>query len=271
MFDICWGDRPEDRARDCLNTALWRLRRALEPDATSDGTYLVTTQAGEVGFNWGSQHWLDLEAFEASTKRFLALPADGLEPAHAQGAEAILPLYEGDLLEGFYEDWALCERERLRMTYLDCLVRLVRYHRQHGAFEQSIDYACSILRLDPLREDIHREIMWLYCQTGRRALAVQQHKICTEVLNSELGIAPMPETEALLAQIMSGAEVAPSGQEQPSSPLLSLPQRLVMPEEAWHLLGNAMQRLDAAREELAAAMRMMGGSAASEVRGRLDP
>ena len=269
LFDICWGDRPENRARDCLNTALWRLRRALEPDDTCDGTYLVTTQAGEVGFNWDSRHWLDLEAFETCTRRFLALPADGLELEQAQDAETILPLYEGDLLEGFYEDWALHERERLRMAYLNCLVRLMRYHRRRGAFEQSIDFAYSILRLDPLREDIHREIMRLYCQTGRRALAVQQYKVCTEVLSSELGIAPMPETQALLAQILSGAEVTRPGHDKPSSPQTSPAQHLVMSEEAWHLLGSAMQRLDAAREELTGAMRLIGGVTTSEPDGRL--
>jgi DNA-binding SARP family transcriptional activator len=31
LTGIFWGDHPENRARSCLSTALWRLRKALEP------------------------------------------------------------------------------------------------------------------------------------------------------------------------------------------------------------------------------------------------
>ena len=42
-----WGGYDESRARDCLNTTLWRLRRVLEPKGTPRGTYLITTPTGE--------------------------------------------------------------------------------------------------------------------------------------------------------------------------------------------------------------------------------
>jgi len=51
LADLFWGDQSEDRARKCLSTALWRLRKVLEPDGIRRGTYLVTTSRGEVGFN----------------------------------------------------------------------------------------------------------------------------------------------------------------------------------------------------------------------------
>lgn len=257
LFDICWGDRPENQARDCLNTALWRLRRALEKDTISKGTYLVTTQAGEVGFNWGCEHWLDLESFDVCTRKFLGLTGDGLAPEHVQAVEAVLPMYEGDLLEGFYEDWALRERERLRLVYLDCLERLMRYHHKRGAYEQSLHLGRSILRLDPLREDIHREIMRLYLQTGQRTLSVNQYKICSEILAAELGISPMPETETLLAQIMSGVTVTHPEPVKPRHLTLPGDRRQAISEEARLLLEHAMQRLRAAREELTCAMQLI--------------
>jgi DNA-binding SARP family transcriptional activator len=245
LAELAWGDRPDDQARGALNTALWRLRNLLEPEGTTRGTYLRTTASGEVGFNWDSNHWLDLAVFEKCASCILALPSDAMQPEHARQLETVLPLYDGELLEGFYEDWAVNERERLRDLNLSCLTRLMRYHRRHQAREQSLHYAQEILRLDPLREEIHREAMRLFAENGERALAIRQFEWCRQILTAEMGIAPMPETEALYRQILSGA--APS----------SLPPRS-NPEPA--TLSQALQQLQAARQELAKAQSRLQGA-----------
>ena len=114
LAELAWGDRPDDQARGALNTALWRLRHLLEPAGTPRGAYLRTTTAGEIGFNWDSDYWLDLAAFEKCANYILAIPTDAMQAEHARQLEAILPLCAGELLEGFYADWAVHERERLR-------------------------------------------------------------------------------------------------------------------------------------------------------------
>ena len=126
LAELAWGDRPDDQARAALNTALWRLRSLLEPEGVTRGAYLRTAASGEVGFNWDSNHWLDLAVFEKCANCILAIPPDAMQPGHAGQLEAILPLYDGELLEGFYEDWAITERERLRDLNLRCLTRLMR-------------------------------------------------------------------------------------------------------------------------------------------------
>ena len=245
LAELAWGDRPDDQARGALNTALWRLRNLLEPEGTTRGTYLRTTASGEVGFNWDSNHWLDLAVFEKCASCILALPSDAMQPEHAQQLETVLPLYDGELLEGFYEDWAVNERERLRDLNLSCLTRLMRYHRQQQAREQSLHYAQEILRLDPLREEIHREAMRLFAENGERALAIRQYECCRQILTAEMGIAPMPETEALYRQILS--DTAPS----------TLPPRS-NPEPA--TLSQALQQLQAARQEFAQAQSRLQGA-----------
>ena len=54
-----------------------------------------------------------------------------------------------ELLEGFYDDWVLRERERLRLLYLRCLRQLMHVYRQQGAFEESLACAQQILACDP--------------------------------------------------------------------------------------------------------------------------
>jgi DNA-binding SARP family transcriptional activator len=239
LAELAWGDRPDDQARAALNTALWRLRNLLEPEGITRGAYLRTASSGEVGFNWDSNHWLDLAVFEKCASCILAIPPDAMQPEHAGQLEAILPLYDGELLEGFYEDWAISERERLRDLHLSSLTRLMRYHHRCQELDQGQRYAQEILRLDPLREEIHREAMRLFAENGQRALAIRQFELCRQVLAAEMGIAPMPETEALHHQIISGAGLAVA------SPLLSDPEPTT--------LAHALQQLNAAQQEFARA------------------
>lgn len=211
LAGMLWGDRSDDKARRCLNTALWRLRGALEPEGIARGTYLVSSAANELGFNCASDHWLDVAVFEEQVHRALAGPAGSVQNRDLDGLWESVQLCSGELLEGFYDDWVLRERERLRLLYLRCLRQLMQSYRQQGAYEDSLACAQQILACDPLREEVHREVMRLYCDLGQRALAVRQYQRCREVLADELGILPMEETRALYAHI-AGRRWPDSGQ-----------------------------------------------------------
>jgi DNA-binding SARP family transcriptional activator len=203
---LFWGEQNQERARGCLNTTLWRLRCALEPAGVPHGTYLISNYCGEVAFNRDSRYWLDVAIFEEQIKSILATPHESVEASEVKELENIMHLYRGELLEGFYNDWALRERESLRTLYLNGLAYLMKYEKYYGLHEKSLTYGRHILEVDPLREEIHREMMRLYAENGQRALAARQYKSCCEVLRVELDIQPMAETQALYAHIMSSGE-----------------------------------------------------------------
>ena len=223
LLDVFWMNIPPDRARSSLATALWRLRHLLEPDDVRPGTYLVANNTGEVGFNWESSHWLDAAAFEQPIHPLLRKPTSELGEDDIARIEALLTLYRGELLEGIYEDCALRERERFRTLHLNCLTRLMEFHASRGNFAQSIAYGQEILRRDPLREEIHRGLMCIYLESGQRALAIRPYTQCCELLEQELGVPPLEETQALYQQIVAssrpGAQV--SGQP-PTSEIAQL-------------------------------------------------
>lgn len=244
-----WGDRSESRARGCLSTALWRLRQVLEPKGIASGTYLVTTSTGEVRFNGKSDHWLDVAVFEEVVTPILATPVRVMDDAAARELEAALELYTGELLEGFFDDWALRERERLRGLYLNSLAHLMQYHKNRGDYEQSLGYGQRILDYDPLREEIHRELMRLYVENGQRALAVRQYETCCEVLDAELSIPPMEETRALHDQITTETG---RHRVQPSDPA----ERTTF-QNAIQQLQHAMQDLDQAQLQLQRAIQLV--------------
>jgi DNA-binding SARP family transcriptional activator len=208
LLGTFWGEQDEESARNCLNTILWRLRRVLEPTGVARGTYLVTTSSGEVGFNDQSPHWLDVEVLERCAAAFSTAADAMFKDSDVAGLEEAVRLYMGDVLDGVFDDWALRERERLRGLYLSSRARLLRYHASHGAPERAIAHAEEILRYDPLREEVHRELMRLQVATGARAMAARQYAVCKRALAAELGVDPMPETQALLAAIKRGADTS---------------------------------------------------------------
>lgn len=209
LMEVGWGDRPQDQARSCLNTALWRLRNILEPEGVHRGAYLMTGQAGDVGFNWDADFWLDLESFVSAASEILARPWQAMDAAQAALLEEITRLYHGDLLEGMYYEWALQERERTRALYLASLGYLLDYYQAHGPLEKAITTGQTILSHDPLREEVHRQMMQVYLTNGQRAAAVQQYETCRMALQTELGILPMPETHALYEQILGDGRGGP--------------------------------------------------------------
>jgi DNA-binding SARP family transcriptional activator len=181
------------------------LRQALEPDDVQPGTYLITRNTGEVGFNWDSGHWLDTAAFERHIYPLLRKPVSELSEDNLKEIEGVLSLYRGELLEGLYDDWALRERERFRSLHLNCLTRLMECHASRKNFEQSIALAQEILRRDPVREEIHRALIRIYLESGQRTLAVRQYVQCRDILDQELSVAPLEETQALYWQICASS------------------------------------------------------------------
>jgi len=253
LAGLFWPDFSQERARSSLNTTLWRLRQALESNGTPRGTYLLSASTGEVGFNPDSEHWVDAAAFEAQSRQVLAKPIEAMEAADAHALEKALQLYAGELLEGFYDDWALRERERLRSVYLNGLAHLMYYYKHQKAYQESLVYARRILDQDPLREEIHREIMRLHLVNGQRALAMRQYEVCCELLADELGIPPMEETRALHAEMVNetGARPTPAIPGHASIDYPHLLQQLQQAIEGFEEARSQVQRAIQLVEQLA--------------------
>jgi DNA-binding SARP family transcriptional activator len=207
LMEVFWGENSPERARSCLNSALWRLRRELSACGVVGTNYLLTTDTGEVGFNWACDYSLDVQVFKQKVTPFLGKVGVNMTSVEVAQLESSLALYRGELLDGIYDDWALVEREQLRLMYINALTQLMNYYTNSNTFEKSLEFARAILKEDPLREDIHRAMMRLYMATGQRALGMHQYRTCAAILDSELGIPPMEETQLLYRQLLDPTPV----------------------------------------------------------------
>lgn len=193
-----WADASESEARANLRRHLHLLRSALP--APRDNQPWVLTEHGSVQWNGKSDYWLDVEAFEQASH-----PNQTADPAILQSA---IEIYRGDLLENFYEDWALTERQRLREGFTDALTRLEALQESAGDFRGAILTAKRLLAHDPLREETHRSLMQLHYQAGDRAAALGQFEECRRVLREKLNVEPMAETRALAQSIAESQMIA---------------------------------------------------------------
>jgi DNA-binding SARP family transcriptional activator len=207
VAEAFWEDTGIDRARKNLNTTLWQLRNAL-CQADDSLAKVIAATPDQIKINQEANLWLDVAWFEDKAKRGLAHSEAGISSAAIDALEEAVALYQGDLLTCFYDPWVLHERERLRLIYLRCLTRLMEHHKEQHNLDASIGYAQHILHIEPWREDIHRTLMTLYAESGRRADALEQYKICRQSLASELDVSPMPETDALYQRLLTNAHIS---------------------------------------------------------------
>ena len=248
IASVFWGDRSQTKARGSLNTALWKLKKALEPAEISPGTYLINDQQGDVSFNRASQYWLDTQVFESKISHTLTCSVQTVDKSRLLDLEKTVHLYKGDLLEGFYMDWMISERERMRALYLKSLTYLLQYYQLHGIYDKAIAYGQQILDLEPLHEEIHREMMKLHLENGQRVLAVRQYQICCSLLDKELGILPMEDTAELFQQISRATATG-------STPRVS-PEQMSF-EHVVRELNEARQTIDLAKEKIDQAFQLI--------------
>lgn len=211
LAGLFWCDFPEARAQRNLNNTLWRLRHTLPED------YFVVAD-DTIAFNTASDYWLDVAEFERQVAE------KDNSPSARQRLQAAITLYRGDFLEGWYEDWALVEAERLRLLYIHGLQDLGNWYRTQGEFVQALDCARRSLAVDPLREEIHYRVMELYAALGQREAALTQFATCQRVLKNELGILPSAETIRLCEQIRAGTQARVPAAQGESHPVQSLEQ-----------------------------------------------
>lgn len=196
-----WSDRCDDVAAGALNTALWRLRRAVEKPPSKAGSVIACDHRGAMSLSLCDEIMVDVKRFEALTSAGLAKSADRLDPLDVSGMREGVAMYSADVLSGFTDEWALRARERHRLQYLNALDRLMHVSALAADFSDAIKHGQAILDHDALREDVHRHLMNLFVANGQRTLALRQFEVCRDALRRELAISPMRETLELYRRL----------------------------------------------------------------------
>ena len=261
---LLWPEAPDSLSRKYLRQTLWQLHSALADRADhghGSAEALLTLDPGWVRVNPKADWWLDVAAFEEAYSHCRETPGWELTDPQAQTLEAAVALYRGDLIEAWYQDWCIYERNRLQLTHLAMLEQLMSYCEAHRQYAKGVGYGQSILRHDPARESTHRQLMRLYYRAGDRTTSLRQYDHCAAVVAKHFNVRPARETVALYHQIRTDRVEGTSWQtaaeprpidEAGSSLLLDLHARLD------HMQASMSAFQTHVQQELAAISRALG-------------
>ncbi|MDQ6824886.1 MAG: AAA family ATPase, partial [Candidatus Eremiobacteraeota bacterium] len=180
LVDIFWPDADPVRARDSLSVALWSIRRCVRTAGAEADQFLVATKSM---VRWTADTTIDtLEFSELATRK------------DAASSQEALQLYQGDFLEGDYDNWTITERERLAALYESVLDRVVK---TSGDSET----AQRFIARNPYSEEAYAAIVEAELKAGRRSSAAAWVERCRKAL-SEVGEQPSSEFESRFGNIV---------------------------------------------------------------------
>jgi len=200
IIERLWpGLDPDGGDRD-FKVALHAVNKVLEPNRKPRAEPQFI-QRHDLTYDLNLEEiWIDAFAFEN-------LIAAGNQAGNRESAVAYyqqaLTLYQGDFLpERRYEDWSSAERERLQVLALGLMTTLAEMLLKNSPLE-SIRLTQHALAIDPVWENAYRIQIQAYLAQGNRPMALRTYQQCVKVLQSELAIGPLPETQAIYEQIKS--------------------------------------------------------------------
>jgi DNA-binding SARP family transcriptional activator len=185
---LFWPDTTDAQSRTNLRKLLSELRQALP-----DFDRFVSADGHTLRWRPDAPFALDVAAIEESASPH----------ASTEALDTAVSLYREGLLPGFYDEWVVAERERIRQLYLVLLERAVAEQEARRNYPSAIAHAQRLVAEDPLREESYRLLMRLHAVTGDRAGAVRAYHACAAALQRELNVAPGPSTREAYERLLS--------------------------------------------------------------------
>lgn len=206
-----WEDASDARAQRNMRQTLWQLQHELhEADAGDERILLV--DADWIQVNPQATIWCDVHIFREAFRQAQGVEGRDLSGSQVAALQAAVTLYRGGLLEGWYQDWCLIERENLQNFLLMILDKLMDYCEANRRFDDGIVYGMHSLKLDITRERSHRRLMRLYALLGDRSSALRQFEQCAAALRQELNVVPSERTLSLVRRIRNDEPMSQAGE-----------------------------------------------------------
>ena len=178
-----WPIGDDCRAAGNLRSALWRLRGAGIDVLRCDKWSLILLDHVAVDVHQ-LKDWADRVISGGPTGR-------DLDRIHLE-VDAL------DLLPGWYDDWTILERERLRQRVLHALEAQSRLLSAVDRHADAVDAALAAIRGEPLRESAQRTLIEAYLREDNWVEAQRALHRYRDLLDHELGVSPSRELAHLV-------------------------------------------------------------------------
>jgi DNA-binding SARP family transcriptional activator len=197
LAGVLWEDAPPDQARKYLRQALWLIQAVVQDGGGTDPGEGLQADAEWIQFDVCAGWEADVVRFEEATHRCHGIPGSFLDDLQCRVLERAVSSCRGQLLEGWYKDWCVFERERFENDLYAALEKLTACYQHRRDTERGLECARRILAIDPANEMARCHVMQLHMIAGNRTEALREYERCEMALKKELGVGPSSSTRAL--------------------------------------------------------------------------
>jgi DNA-binding SARP family transcriptional activator len=169
-----WPEVADEQAHASLRTTLWRLQKVV-PGLVDSSHSTVRLNAGVAVDVRELDEWVRMVLSPGSEVERAAIPRAALR---------------GELLPGWYEDWVLVERERVRQMRVHALERLSERLMEASHFAEAVQAATAAVVAEPLRESAHRALIRVHFHEGNVIEGLRQYETYRALVHDELALAP---------------------------------------------------------------------------------
>jgi LuxR family transcriptional regulator, maltose regulon positive regulatory protein len=189
LIDRFWPDLDGDAARNAFDLAVHRLRKLLK------GKNAVVVSQGRAALN-RNVVWVDAFALAALGE------ANDTDETPSERARRVLLLYRGPFLVDEAEPWMFAPRERMRSQFLRYVGQIGDILQASHCYDLLTDFYQRVLEIEPLAEEVYRNLMHCLIAQGFHAEALRVYHRCDEFLSTALHARPSPPTRNLYAWLV---------------------------------------------------------------------
>jgi DNA-binding SARP family transcriptional activator len=203
LVDLVWGDAPPVSGAGVVHCYVYRLRKALSPHAA-----IVKTP---VGYRL-ELHTADLDVALVNdlTTRARQAASRGAWSLAGELLWVALALWGGEPLAELPGEYFAGQRIRLAAWRDELVVEWIDLALRGGRQREVMSELATLVREQPLREDLRAKLITALAQVGREADALLAYEDARCTIAAELGVHPGSQLRTLHAKLLAGdTELSP--------------------------------------------------------------
>jgi DNA-binding SARP family transcriptional activator len=189
-----WPNVLECHAHGSLRSTLWRVHKLVPGLIRASGDTLSLADGVQV----------DVRELTAWAQR-VSDRRTCIDETPSTAAEL-----RGELLPGWFEDWVLLERERVRQMRMHAFETMAERLTDAGRYGEAVEVAYAAVRAEPLRESAHRTLVRVHLAEGNLVEALRAYEAYRGMLADELGVVPTRQMVDLVCRLPEQRPPAPA-------------------------------------------------------------
>ncbi len=201
LAEALWRDELPGAWESALSSIISKLR-SLVARPMLRGSVTLTSARGYYELRLPGNAWVDLEAAADAIHDAEAALRAG-EPRGAYGTSAVAHhISRRPFLPGEQGAWIEARRDRLRGVLLRALEARTEVYMWNKEYSLALQSAKDLIALEPFRETGHRLVMRALAAMGNTAEALKAYEHCRNLIATELGVDPSPQTKATYESLL---------------------------------------------------------------------